>query len=151
MTTTALLHGLRIAQHLVTEAASYGIKFSTVTTYPAGDVAVHLDRTNGAAFASHLVDTLGLDIVEVWDYPDSMNPFRQTAVVYRGTRVALYGSMPADADKRPEPPTYTATDVTGWDPEDIGDMRDDDRAVEDAYQGRLVAWLARHPEVAVAS
>lgn len=149
MSTTDLLHGLRIAQHLVTEAASYGIKFSTITTQRGGDLTVHLDKTDGPAFASHLVDTLGLDVIEVNDCPDHTTPFRSTVVIYRGTTVTIYGSLPVD--QRPEPPEYTATDVTGWEPDEIADMQARDDETEANYQARLTAWLACHPEAAVSA
>lgn len=99
MSTTSLLHGLRIAQHLVTEAASYGVTFSTVT-YTGGGLVVHLDKTeDGVAFASHLLDILGLDATNIRDFPDSAHggAFRSTEFVYRGVSVDMLGSLPAEA------------------------------------------------------
>jgi hypothetical protein len=103
MTTTSLLHGLRIAQHLVTEAASYGVTFMSVQVGDSGSIAVHLDgyTEREGVFASHLLDVLDLDLDDVRDFPvGTSHPFRSTDTTYRGTSLTIFGSLPVAAEIR---------------------------------------------------
>lgn len=105
MTTTAILNGLRIAQHLVTEAGDHGIMLSQVAVTSGGHIDVHLDGyldgRDQPVFASYLLDVLDLPTEGGSDFPEAERPFRYTSTTYRGSRLGIFGSLPtepADSD-----------------------------------------------------
>lgn len=101
MSTTALLHGLRIAQSLTTEAGDHGFEFSSVTVSRGTSIVVHLAwQGEREVLASHLLDTLGLDAYSAVDFPGTQGgrPFRSTEFVYRGLDVKMFGSVPAQVE-----------------------------------------------------